>query len=167
MARPTRTLIDALRATAARLRDGSRYRWTHMGACNCGHLAQTITRRSREEIHRLAVQKAGDWGQHAVEYCATSGYPIDHVMTEMLDVGLELADVEHLEKLSDPRVLRRLPVGERELSFRRREDVVRYMDEWADLLEERLAVVSLDSSGVRRIPGALVEDTGEDARRAG
>jgi hypothetical protein len=177
MARPTSTLIDALRSTAARLRSGSRYRWTHMGACNCGHLAQTITRRSREEIHRLAVEKAGDWGEHAVEYCATSGYPIDHILSEMLAAGLELRDVEHLERLSDPAVLRRFPVADRALSHRDRADVVRYLDAWADLLEERLADEApkrdtVERSGVRRIPRprpapATEDDADEPLRRTG
>lgn len=139
MARPNRTLIAALRATAARLAAGERYQWTHQGACNCGHLAQTITRRSREELHRIAVQKAGDWREHAIEYCPTSGYPIDAVLGEMLDAGLELSDIGHLERLSDPAVLRRFPLEERGLDHRRREDVVRYLEAWADLLEEQLA----------------------------
>lgn len=149
MAKPNRQLVDALRTTAARLRAGSTYRWTHMGACNCGHLAQTITGRSPAEIHRLAVEKAGDWGEHAVDHCPASGYPIDHVIDRMLEAGLELADVEHLERLSDPAVLRRLPVGERTLSHRDRADVIRYMEAWAGLLEE-----ALEPSGVRRIPAA-------------
>ncbi len=41
-------LIEALRRTAARLATGAEYRWTHMGSCNCGHLAQTVTELCRE-----------------------------------------------------------------------------------------------------------------------
>jgi hypothetical protein len=134
-----------------------------MGACNCGHLAQTITRRSREEIHRLAIEKAGDWGEHAVEYCPTSGYPIDHILGEMLSAGLELADVEHLEMLSDPDVLRRFPPGQRNLSHRDRGDVVDYMAAWADLLEERL-----EPSGVVRLPRpSEAADVEQPLRRTG
>lgn len=139
MARPTRTLIAALRVTAARLSGQSVYRWTHMGACNCGHLAQTLTHRTREEIHRLALEKAGDWGEHAVDYCPSSGYPIDHVIARMLDAGLALRDIERLERLSDPKVLRRLPV--QHLDHRRRDHTVRYLLAWADLLEEELAAL--------------------------
>lgn len=131
-------LIESLRRTAARLRDEAPYyRWTHQGACNCGHLVQTLTKKSRREIHEAALQKAGDWREHAIEYCPTSGYPIDHIIGEMLAVGMTLDEIEHLERLSDPRVLRRLPAGERGLDFRRREDAIRYMEAWADLLEER------------------------------
>lgn len=157
MARPTRTLVDALRATALRLEQGSRFRWTHMGACNCGHLAQTVTCRSREEIHRIAVEKAGDWRDHAIEWCPASGYPIDHVIDEMLAIGLELSDVEHLERLSDPAVLRRFPVQARRLDYRDRRDAIRYMRAWAELLEARLDPEDdVTRSGVRRL--ALRED---------
>ncbi len=149
MARPTARLIDALRVTAARLEDPStRYQWAHMGACNCGQLAQTITAIPRAEIHRRALERAGDWGEQSVEHCPTSGLPIDHVLTAMLDVGLELGDVTHLERLSDRRVLARFPVEARRLSFRAREDVVRYLRAWADLLDEERA---REVSGVRRV----------------
>ena len=148
MARPTTELIDALRVTAARLSEGGEYRWTHMGACNCGHLAQTVTQMPRAEIHRLALQRAGDWSEQAVEHCAASGLPIDHVIERMLGIGLELSDIAHLERLSDPRVLRRLSVGQRHLSFRCRADVVRYLGAWSDQLEE---LAALEVSGVRRL----------------
>ena len=127
-------LAVALRQTAARIRAGETYRWTHQGSCNCGHLAQTLTQRTRAEIHAAAVQKAGDWREHTIDYCPTSGLPIDHILGEMLDAGLTLSDIEHLERLSDRKVLETLPVGERHLDFRERDDVVRYMEAWADLL---------------------------------
>lgn len=138
MARPTLELISALRVTVNRLRTGERYQWSHQGCCNCGHLAQTITRTDRAEIHRLALQKAGDWGEKAVEYCATSGYPIDHILGQMLEVGLTQQDIWHLERVSDRRVLLRLPPERRDLRRNRREDVILYMEAWADLLTEEL-----------------------------
>lgn len=130
-------LATALRMTAARLLEGSHYRWTHQGACNCGHLAQTLTRQTREEIHRAAVQKAGDWREHAIDYCPASGYPIDHILTQMLEAGLTLGEIEHLERLKDPRVVRTIPLEARPLDHRRREDVARYMTAWAALLESQ------------------------------
>jgi len=129
-------LAHALRLTAQRLDDASsRYQWAHQGHCNCGHLAQTLTGRSAADIHALALEKAGDWSQHAYDYCPSSGYPIDHVISTMLDAGLTTDDLEHLERLSDPRVLRSLPRGRRALNFRHRDDVVVYLRAWADLLE--------------------------------
>ncbi len=152
-ARANPDLIEALRVTAARLAAGAEYRWTHMGSCNCGHLAQTVTRLPREEIHRLALQKAGDWGEQALDHCPTSGYPIDHVIRSLLDLGLTGDDLRHLERLSDARVLRRLPVDRRHLDQRDRDDVVVYLRTWADLLEEEwMATVAVPAA----IPGGIV-----------
>ena len=131
-------LIEALRQTATRLESGADYRWTHMGSCNCGHLAQTVTQLSPQEIHRRALARAGDWTDQAREYCPTSGYPLDHVLEALLELGLDLSDLEHLERLSDARVLRRLPAEERRRFDRRqRAHVVLYLRAWADQLEER------------------------------
>ena len=138
MATPSRILIDALRATAARLAAGAEYRWTHLGMCNCGQLAQTVTGLTREEIRRMALEKPGEWADQARDYCPTSGYPIDHVIGELIRLGLTRDDIADLEKLSGPEVLRQLPVAERILDFRDRDHVVRYMTAWADLLEKTL-----------------------------
>lgn len=136
-------LATALRATAERLRAGAPYQWGHFGACNCGHLAQTLTDRSPAEIHRAALARAtgfdgpevDDWADAAVEHCPASGLPLDAILDEMLGAGLTLADVRHLERLSDPRIVRR--VG-RYLARNRRDDLVAYLTAWADLIEEDL-----------------------------
>lgn len=125
----------ALRTTAARLRDGAAYQWGHFGSCNCGHLAQTLTRLPREDIHRAAVERARDWGDAAVEYCPTSGYPLDHILTQILLAGFTLDDIKHLEDLSDRRVLALLPEAERHRGRHVRDHVVAYLLAWADLLE--------------------------------
>lgn len=109
-----------------------------MGACNCGHLAQQLTHRSKAEIHQLALQKAGDWGQQAVEHCTVSGYPIDHIITTMIEAGMTHQDIHDLERLSSNTVLSALPLGQRRLNYRRRDDVVLYMRAWADQLEGAL-----------------------------
>lgn len=139
MATATPLLIDALRITAARLESGAAYRWTHMGACNCGQLAQTLTSVPRDELHRRALVRAGDWGQQSVDYCPTSGLPIDDVITTMLETGLALGDIADLERLSAPDVLARMePEERRTLDRRDRTHVVRYLRVWADLLEDQL-----------------------------
>jgi hypothetical protein len=137
MARTVR-LVRALRTTARRLRTGVDYQWGHFGMCNCGHLAQTLTERSRAEIHRAAVERARDWGDAAVEYCPDSGLPIDAIIDEMLAAGLAPQDLRHLERLSDRRVLRRLPSDIRHLERNRRDHLVLYLETWAELLEEQL-----------------------------
>ena len=161
MARATPELILALRSTAARLERGAPFQWTHQGACICGNLAQTVTRLSRAEIHRLAIQSAGDWGQHAVDYCPTSGYPIDHVLESLLELGLEQNDIFHLERLDDRRVLRRLPAEDRNLDKRDRGHAVRYMREFAALLEEELFA----SKGIVIDPNAAFEPEPTPRRR--
>ncbi|MEM9292712.1 MAG: hypothetical protein AAGD01_13610 [Acidobacteriota bacterium] len=160
MARATLEVITALRVTARRLRIGAPYRWTHMGACNCGHLAQTITRRSRVEIHSYAIQREGEWGDQVVHYCPTSGFPMDQIVGAMIDFGFNSGDLARLEKLDDPRILRRIPRERRPLNFRDRDDVVLYMETWASMLEEKLdssseSQVAEHSSGAEAVPERL------------
>lgn len=139
MAKPSTELVYALRKTVLRLRSGAPYQWGHLGACNCGHLAQTLTLKSKGEIHAEALRRVGDWGDVSSQYCETSGLPIDGIIGTMLDAGLNLNDIEYLENLSDRRILSELPVGERNLRHNNREDVIRYMTVWADLLESQLS----------------------------
>ncbi len=135
MARANHDLIDALRRTARRLSGDVSYQWGHMGTCNCGHLAQSITGLAGAEIHESALIREGDWAEQAKEYCPTSGTLIDTILAAMFDLGLTRDDVRHLERLSDHDVLRHIG---RHLRFNNREDVVLYMTVWADLLEEEV-----------------------------
>jgi hypothetical protein len=136
MAKPTVQLIDALRNTAKRLCSSGEFRWTHMGRCICGHLAQTITRFTPVQIHAMALQKAGDWEQQTYDYCPSSKYRIDFVIQSMLDLGLNRQDIACLEKLSDVRVLRYL--GVTHLDYRSAGDAVCYLNAFADILETEL-----------------------------
>lgn len=137
MARASIELVEVLRRTAARLEsDVTVHRWSHFGLCNCGHLAQTVTRRTAKEIQDALFVLPGDWGEKAFDTCPTSGLPMDHIFDEMFALGLERADFGHLERLSDPAVLRRV---ERPLSHTERGDAIAYLRAWADLLEKRAA----------------------------
>lgn len=138
MARATFELVSALRTTIVRLRGDARYQWGHMGMCNCGHLAQSITGLDRARIHESALVREGDWEAQAQYYCPDSGLPIDDIIGAMLDLGMTREDIRHLEKLSDPGVLRRLPPGRRHLRRNQRDDVILYMEAWAELLEASL-----------------------------
>ena len=139
MASPKPALIQAIRNTAKKLADSPQYQWGHMGSCNCGHLVQEITQLSRAQIHEYAMRtRGGDWSEQAMDFCPTSGYLMDQVISIMLDAGMELADFKHLERLSDKEVLSLLPEDARHLRHNRREDVVKYMNAWADSLEEKL-----------------------------
>lgn len=138
MARPTPELIYALRQTAKKLQDGSPYQWGHMGGCNCGNLAQELTKLNKDQIHRYAMQRYGDWNEQIDDYCSTSQMPLDLLIGEMLNAGLQLEDLKHLEKLDDRQILMHLPVEKRFLKHNIREDVATYMTTWATILEEQI-----------------------------
>lgn len=138
MARPNIKLINAIRNTAKKLENGAPYQWGHMGSCNCGHLAQEITNSSKEKIHDMALQRYGDWTEQANDYCPTSGYPLDHLISMMIDSGLDVIDLKHLEKLSDKRVLAQLTPNKRFLKYNVKADVILYLTTWADMLENKL-----------------------------
>jgi hypothetical protein len=148
MARPSLALIHALRTTATRLAQGSPYKWSDFACCNCGHLAQSVTQLSAREIYEAAFLRTGDWGEQAREFCASSGYPIDFVLSRLFELGLTAEDVHNLERLSDDRVLRELSVPE--LRYTRRDDVVLYLNAWARLLERQLGIVSLEEEPLWR-----------------
>lgn len=135
-------LIDALRTTADRLESGDQYMWAHMGRCNCGHLAQTLTGLSPEEIHRRAMRRHGDWteqSEHFEPYCPHTGFNIDYVMDALVEAGLYPTDIRELEYLSNREVLKALPGGFRYLKRNSREDVIIYLRAWADLMEAKLS----------------------------
>lgn len=109
MARCSIEMIEALRETASRLHKGANYQWGHMGSCNCGHLAQTITKYSKGKIHGAAMWRYGDWREQLRDYCPHSGLPMDEVIDQMLDFGFTRQELAHLETLSDPIILDNLP----------------------------------------------------------
>ena len=139
MATSSLAVIQALRTTAHRLANEAPYQWGHMGSCNCGHLAQTITRLSKAEIHSRAMQRYGDWERQLTDYCPTSGLPIDQTIDEMLALGFTRQDLAHLERLADPAIRAAIPFERRNaLLHNQRDDVVLYLRTWADLLEQQL-----------------------------
>ena len=140
MAAPHPRLIEVLRETADRLKQGSEYKWANFGMCNCGHLAQTVTNRSPKEIHEAALERAGDWGQQALEYCGQTGLEIDTIMEELLALGLERSDIQEIERLSNPAVRRRMVVEEENVTHFARNNAIAYFETWADLLEEQMTV---------------------------
>ncbi|MEM6524949.1 MAG: hypothetical protein AAGF85_02490 [Bacteroidota bacterium] len=152
MAKSSLELIQALRSTANALSKSNNYQWGHMGSCNCGHLAQQITKLNKSEIHSRAMQKYGDWNDQLNDYCPTSGLLMDDLITELLNAGLDLDDLKHLEKLSDTNVLRSLPKSSRYLMQNKKEDVVKYILAWAALLErELLAKVQLPDLEIEQV----------------
>lgn len=139
MAHHTLSVIQALRDTAHRLAAQAPYQWGHMGSCNCGHLAQTITKLTKGELHARAMQRYGDWERQLIDYCPTSGLPIDATIDEMLALGFSRQDLTHLERLADPLILGAIPFERRNaMRHNQRDDVVLYLQTWATLLENEL-----------------------------
>lgn len=139
MATANLPLLDALRRTARKLETGVPYQWGHMGSCNCGNLAQELTQLTKGEIHAFALQGRGDWREQVEEFCPTSKLPMDLLIADLLNYGLTTTDLQHLERLSDPKVRQQIPFERRNaLEHNRRDDVVLYLKTWADLLESEL-----------------------------
>ena len=138
MAQASIAVIKALRKTVENLEKSTAYQWGHMGSCNCGNLAQVITNLDKAEIHKSAMRKHGDWNEQLIDYCPTSGLPIDHIINEMLAFGFSTEDLAHLEKLSDPKILRNLPADKKYLKHNLKSDVIIYLKTWGNILEEKL-----------------------------
>lgn len=143
MAKANPKLIEALQKTIQKLENGEKYQWGHMGSCNCGHLAQELTNLSKAEIHEYALMtRSGDWADQVSAFCANSGLHMDIIIDEMLRHGLTRQDLIHLERLSDQKILRRLPMEERYLKHNKKDDVIKYFKTWLEVLEEELKVKS-------------------------
>ncbi|MBN7816602.1 hypothetical protein [Algoriphagus pacificus] len=147
MAIPNSKLIQALKSTALKLKNGANYQWGHMGACNCGNLAQELTSFTKAEIHKYAMERHGDWNEQIIDYCPSSGYPMDLMISKMLNFGLSLDDLAELENLSNKNILAHIPFERREKMNRNvREDVILYLNTWALILENELNMQELNKT---------------------
>lgn len=143
MATPNTVLIDALRETARRLRNGAHYAWGNHGACNCGNLTQVVTKLSKEEILQYAHTGIGEWTELAEDFCGVTDAPASLLISKLQQIGLTPSDIHHLEYLDDKKVLEQLPGGFRWLQRNVREDVIDYFETYAAILEEQL-IKSID-----------------------
>jgi hypothetical protein len=138
MAFPTIELIQALRETALRLKNGAHYAWGHHGSCNCGNLIQVVANVSKEEILTYAHTGFGEWTELAEEYCGVTNLPISLLIKKLQDIGLTPTDIHNIEYLEDRTVLEALPGGFRWLKRNVKEDVILYFETLASLLEDQL-----------------------------
>lgn len=136
MAKASSELIGALRRAADKIEKKGMYQWGHMGNCNCGHLAQELTNYDPADIHRIAMQRSGDWNDQCQDYCENSQLPIDILISDLLNKGLLIEDLMKLERLSDTQVLEKLPDSISYLEKNNKAHVALYLKAWADLLEE-------------------------------
>lgn len=141
MAKTTLDIVNALRSASKRIKTEGNYQWGHMGACNCGYVAQEITKLSKGEIHQYAMKGYGDWTEQVEAFCPTSDFPMDLLISEMIAAGFSLEDLVNLERLKDREVLKRISSDKRmNLRHNNAGDVALYLDTWAGLLEEKMDI---------------------------
>ena len=138
MAKPSLALIKTIRTAALKLEASTNYQWGHMGACNCGYLVQEVTGLTKEEIHKRAMMRYGDWSEQLNDYCPRSGLPMDDTIYSLISFGFGSDDLRNLERLSDQQILLTLPPSARTLHFNMKDDVIKYFKAWADMLEDQL-----------------------------
>ena len=130
-------LKKILQETSNRLKkDETPYSWGHFGKCNCGHLAQTVTKLTSKEIHESASFLGGDWGVRVEEYCPVSRFLIDDIIRKLLTLGLEHEDIIHLENLSDKNVLGKIPGQPTYLDRNSKEHAILYFDALIELIDD-------------------------------
>ncbi len=138
MAHPNMTLIDALRTTATKLKNGAPYAWGNHGTCNCGNLLQVVTKLKQEEILAYAHSGIGEWTELAEDFCPTTNAPVNLLLFKLQQLGLTPTDIHNLEYLEDRKVLENLEGGFRWLKRNVREHVILYFETYATLLENQL-----------------------------
>ncbi|MGF2413238.1 hypothetical protein [Ferruginibacter sp.] len=152
MANPTIQLVNALRETANRLRNGAQYSWGNHGACNCGNLIQVVTKFSKGEILSYAHTGIGEWTELSQEFCPGTNAPLSLIISKLQDIGLTPTDIHHIEYLTDREVLQQLPGGFRWLKRNSKEDAIVYFETFANLLEEKLVQhIKVDISTITRV----------------
>src|ERR1700712_1103020 len=97
MAKPSIELVSSLQEAARRLKNGAHYSWGNHGACNCGHLLQSITHLNEAEILAYAHTGHGEWTEIAAESCAVSGAPVSLLLSKLEQAGLTPTDIHHIE----------------------------------------------------------------------
>ena len=107
-----------------------------MGQCNAGHLIQTLTGLSSFEIVESIDFQLDEWSEHAIDYCSNTGCKVDDIFLTIEKHGMAHEDIVKLENLSDRKVLNNLDGGFRHLERNNRNDVIDYMNSFADLLEK-------------------------------
>lgn len=138
MAHPNFTLINALRETAQRLKNGASYAWGNHGACNCGNLLQVVTSLEPQEILTYAHSGIGEWTELAEDYCPVTNAPVNLLLAKLQQIGLTPSDIHNIEYVEDREVLDNLEGGFRWLKRNVRTDVIAYFEAFANLLENKL-----------------------------
>ena len=71
-----------------------------------------------------------------MDYCPQSLLPVDHILTQLYNLGLTARDIEHFEDLSDPKVLAELVAPGVYLARNDKSHVMLYIQGWISVLEK-------------------------------
>ena len=145
---------EALREAARRIEVGEvRYDWSRMYSCNCGVLAQVVSKATVREVRRQTRSGAkpffgvwNDWQKPGFALCPISKIPVGTIFHDLLSVGFSPADVGNLEICADPAVRARVRAeGDGDFfDYAEPHAVVLYMRAWADLLDEQEAPAQVE-----------------------
>lgn len=139
MANASVEIIQALRNTAKRINQiKGAYNWKHLGTCNCGNLVQELTGQNAKQIHLEGIKKHGDWEMLVYLYNEESTYQIDQTIKSLLDLGFTLEDIVQLENLSNQEIINNISFLKQNLKRDNKQDVILYLETWANMLEEEL-----------------------------
>lgn len=125
-------LVQALEDTVSRLKKSETcYEWGHMGRCNVGHVLQSLL---KIDDHEVVIRSRGamkEWSKHVEDH--QNGCE-NQLLTCLVEAGLDLERVVHLEGLSEPLVLKNLKGGHRHLTKNDRSDAIEYLSSLTSLL---------------------------------
>ena len=130
-------LVCGIRSAAKRLRANATYSWGHPGSCNCGHLIQSLTTLTHRQIRQAAYHKGGEWKDLGRTHCETSGLEVDKIIKILFSFGLNVEDIIHLENLSDPKILKKMPIDSSSVRRNNRMHLIYYLESWANILDNK------------------------------
>jgi len=119
------TLVEALTIVVTALKnDTIYYKWKDTNTCNCGLVAQAVTRTNKDELDELYLQPIASpiqvknkskfsptWSDMVAEYCPLTKEPVTEIFKKLFDAGMTREDIGHLEYLSDPEILEKININ--------------------------------------------------------
>ena len=112
------------------------YEWTSTATCNCGLVARELGV-PRLAIENLVCEEWSNVSRYGTtlrnEKCSQTGLTLDAIFAELAIAGLTTEQIDHLEFLGDPAILRNItfPEDERLRYFTVPDNFVVYVREWA------------------------------------
>ena len=84
------------------------------------------------------MHRSGDWADQLRDYCPTSKLPMDEVINRMEKSGIPITALSKLERLSDERILARVPTHRKPLKYNSSSDASFYIKVWSEIIKEEL-----------------------------